>query len=66
MLMPASPYVVFRAKDNLSIAAQPIGIGQCLRIFPKKYNRKNEVSNNKNARVTKKKRTNRHIQLTFV
>ena len=36
MTPSASPYAVFKAEEWVSAVAQPIGIGQCLRLTPKK------------------------------
>ena len=36
MTPSASPYAVFKAEECVSAVAQPIGIGQCLRLAPKK------------------------------
>ena len=36
MTSSASPYAVFKAEEWVSAVAQPIGIGQCLRLTPKK------------------------------
>ena len=37
MPLSSSPYAVFRAADWSSLVADPIGIGQCLRIKQKKH-----------------------------
>ena len=36
MTPSASPYAVFKAEEWISAVAQPIGIGLCLRLTPKK------------------------------
>ena len=36
MTPSASPYAVFKAEEWVSAVGQPIGIGQCLRLTPKK------------------------------
>jgi len=43
MTSSASPYAVFQAEDWSPSVASPIGIGQCLRIQPKKCYRRNGI-----------------------
>ena len=66
MTPSASPYAVFKAEEWLSAVAQPIGIGQCLRLAPKKLapirsSIKKKVSGNSLRKVYSKK----HVQLAF-
>ena len=65
MTLSASPYALFRAEDRLPATAQPIGIGQCLRIAPKKYYRKNTSINKKSGTTLRKQPLNEAVQLAF-
>ena len=65
MTLPASPYAVFHPEQWNSLAAQPIGIGQCLRITPKKYYRRNSSLKKKTVNDKKIKHSNVSVQLSF-
>ena len=65
MTPSASPYAVFKAEEWVSAVAQPIGIGQCLRLTPKKlapirYSVKKKSGNSFSKEFSKK-----HVQLAF-
>ena len=65
MIPSASPYAVFKAEEWVSAVAQPIGIGQCLRLTPKKlapirYSVKKKSGNSLRKGLPKK-----HVQLAF-
>ena len=65
MTPSASPYAVFKADEWVSAVAQPIGIGQCLRLTPKKlapirYSVKKRSGNSLRKGFSKK-----HVQLAF-
>ena len=61
----ASPYAVFRAEEWTSSVAQPIGIGQCLRLNPKGkvHFRASFKKNSTNA--LNKAFFAKHVQLAF-
>ena len=65
MAPSASPYAVFKADDWDSAVASPIGIGQCLRIQPKKYYKKNVIQKKSNGNTLKKVPSKSHVQLAF-
>ena len=65
MALPSSPYVIFRAKEGLPAAAQPIGLGHYLRIVPKKYYRKSVSSKNVGGDESSKKLLSTPVQLSF-
>ena len=55
MTLSASPYAVFRAEEWVSAVAQPIGIGQCLRLTPKKLTPiRSSIKNKKNGNTLRK------------
>ena len=65
MTPSASPYAVYKAEEWVSAVAQPIGIGQCLRLTPKKlspmrYSVKKNSDNSLRKGFSKK-----HVQLAF-
>ena len=65
MTPSASPYAVFKVEEWVSAVAQPIGIGQCLRLTPKKlapirYSVKKRSGNSLRKGFSKK-----HVQLAF-
>ena len=61
----ASPYAVFKAEEWVSAVAQPIGIGQCLRITPKKLAPIRSSIKNKNSIPLRKVFSKKHVQLAF-
>ena len=65
MAPTSSPYAVFRASDWSPVVAEPIGLGQCLRIQPKKYYRKNGIQKKSNGNTWKKVPSKSHVQLSF-
>ncbi len=65
MSFPSSPYSVFRAEDFDFSRAEPIGIGQCVRIAPKKYYSNRVPSKMENGNSSKKKRLILPVQLSF-
>ena len=64
MTPSASPYAVFKAEEWVSAVAQPIGIGQCLRLTPKKL-APIRSSDKKSGISLKKGLSKKHIQLAF-
>ena len=62
MTLSASPYAVFKAEEWVSAVGQPIGIGQCLRLTPKKLASIKKKSSNS----LRKGFSKNHVQLTFV
>jgi len=65
MTSASSPYAVFRAGDFGLPSYSPIGIGQCLRISPKKYYTKKDIQTAKNGSISKKGSIKDHVQLKF-
>ena len=65
MTSVSSPYAVFRATDWSSAVASPIGIGQCIRLKPKKYYPKNGFHRKKVGNISKKESLKKHVQLAF-
>ncbi len=65
MTPSASPYAVFKAEEWVSAVAQPIGIGQCLRLAPKKLSpiRLSIKKNSDNS--LRKGLSKKHVQLAF-
>ena len=64
MTPSASPYAVFRAEEWVSAVAQPIGIGQCLRLTPKKL-APIRYSVKKSGNSLRKGFSKKHVQLAF-
>ena len=65
MIPASSPYVVFRASDLSSVAAQPIGLRQCLRVQPKKLYPKSDINKKNVEGISKKDLLRCHVQLSF-
>ena len=65
MTLSASPYAVFKAEEWVSAAAQPIGIGQCLRLTPKKLAPIRSSTNKKSCISLRKRFPKKHVQLAF-
>ena len=65
MTSVSSPYAVFKASDWSSAVASPIGIGQCIRLKPKKYYPKNVSQKRKIGNISKKESLKSHVQLAF-
>ena len=65
MTPSASPYAVFKAEEWISAVAQPIGIGQCLRLTPKKLApiRSSVMKNSGNS--LRKGFSKKQVQLAF-
>ncbi len=64
-MAPSSPYAVFRASDWSPVVAQPIGLRQCLRVQPKKFNLKSDMQKRSVGTISKKVCSNSHVQLAF-
>ncbi len=65
MTPPASPYAVFRSEEWVSGVAQPIGIGQCLRLTPKKLVPIRSSIKKKSDNSLRKGFSKKHVQLSF-
>ena len=65
MTPSASPYAVFKAEEWVSAVAQPIGIGQCLRLTPKKLTQIRSPINKRSNNSLKKGFSKKHVQLAF-
>ena len=65
MTLSASPYAVFKADEWVSPVAQPIGIGQCLRLTPKKLSPIRSLVKKKRSNSFKKVFSKKHVQLAF-
>ena len=65
MTPSASPYAVFRAEEWVSAVAQPIGIGQCLRLAPKKLAPIRYSVKKKSGNSLRKGFSKKHVQLAF-
>ena len=65
MTLSASPYSVFKAEEWVSAVAQPIGIGQCLRLTPKKLAQIRYSVNKKSGNSLRKGFSKKHVQLAF-
>ena len=65
MTSSASPYAVFKAEEWVSAVAQPIGIGQCLRLSPKKLAPIRYSFKKKNGNSLRKDFSKKHVQLAF-
>ena len=65
MTLSASPYAVFNAEEWVSAVAQPIGIGQCLRLTPKKLGQIRSSMKEKSRNSLRKGFTKKHVQLSF-
>ena len=65
MTPPASPYAVFKAEEWVSAVVQPIGIGQCLRLTPKKLSPIRSSISKKSCNSLIKGFSKKHVQLSF-
>jgi hypothetical protein len=65
MTPSASPYAVFKAEEWVSAVAQPIGIGQCLRLTPKKLAPIRYSVKKKSGNSLRKGFSKKHVQLAF-
>ena len=66
MTPSASPYAVFKAEEWVSAVAQPIGIGQCLRLAPKKLSPiRSSIKKKKSGNSLRKGYSKKHVQLAF-
>ena len=65
MTPSASPYAVFKAEEWVSAVAQPIGIGQCLRLTPKKHAPISSFVKKKSGNSLRKGFSKKHVQLAF-
>ena len=65
MTSSASPYAVFKAEEWVSVVAQPIGIGQCLRLTPKKLTPNSSSVKKKSGNSLRKGFSKKHVQLAF-
>ena len=65
MTPSASPYAVFKAEEWVSVVAQPIGIGQCLRLTPKKLAPIRYSVKRKSGNSLRKGFSKKHVQLAF-
>ena len=65
MTPSASPYAVFKAEEWVSAVAQPIGIGQCLRLTPKKLAPISSSIKKKSGNSLRKGFSKKHVQLAF-
>ena len=65
MTPSASPYAVFKAEEWVSAIAQPIGIGQCLRLTPKKLTPIGSSIKKKSSNSLRNGFSKKHVQLSF-
>ena len=65
MTYSASPYAVFKAEKWASAVVQPIGIGQSLRLTPKKLVPIRSSIKKMSANSLKKGISKKHVQLAF-
>ena len=65
MASVSSPYALVQASDWSSAVASPIGIGQCIRINPKKFYPKSVTTQKRNGTISKKTLLSTHVQLAF-
>ncbi|WP_320667483.1 hypothetical protein [Prochlorococcus sp. MIT 1307] len=65
MAPASSPYAVFRASDWSPVVAEPIGLGQCLRIQPKKYYPQRDIQKKSNGNTLGKVPPKSYVQLAF-
>ena len=66
MTSSASPYSVFHAEEWVSTVPQPIGIGQCLRLTPKKLAPIRFSFKTRSSTSLKKQFSKKYVQLAFV
>ncbi len=65
MTPSSSPYAVFKPEDWVSALDQPIGIGQCLRLPPKKLAPSRSSIKKKSGNTLRKVFSKKHVQLAF-
>ena len=65
MTPSASPYALFKAEEWVSAVAQPIGIGQCLRLSSKKLAPIRSSIKKKRPDSLRKGYSKKHVQLAF-
>ena len=65
MTPSSSPYAVFKAEEWVSAVAQPIGIGQCLRLSTKKLAPIRYSVKKKSGNSLRKGFSKKHVQLAF-
>ena len=65
MALSASPYTEFRVEEWLSDVAQPIGIGQCLRLAPRNCDPIKSSIQYKKGNSLKIEFYKKHVQLAF-
>ena len=65
MTPSASPYAVFRSEEWVSEVAQPIGIGQCLRLTPTNLAPIRSSVKKKIGKSLRKGFSKKHVQLAF-
>ena len=65
MTQSASPFAVFRAEECVSGVAQPIEIGQCLRLTPKKLAPIRSSVKKMSGNSFRKGLSKKHVQLAF-
>ena len=65
MTPSSSPYAVFKAEEWVSDVAQPILIGQCLRLAPKKLATNRSSLKKKSCISLRKGFSSKHVQLAF-
>ena len=65
MTPSASPYAVFNAEEWVSAVAQPIGIGQCLRLTPKKLAPIRSSIKKRSGNSSRNAFSKKHVQLAF-
>ena len=65
MTPSASPYAVFKADEWVSAVAKPIGIGQSLRLTPKKLVPVKSSERKKDRNILRKGFIKKHVQLAF-
>jgi len=64
MASPASPYATFKAEDWM-LPPAPIGIGQCVRVRPKKRYQENASTQKKNGSISNMELSKNPVQLAF-
>ena len=65
MTPSASPYAVFKAEEWVSAIAHPVGIGQCLRLSPKKLAPIRSLVKKKSVDSLRRRFSKKHVQLAF-
>ena len=65
MTLSASPYAVFKAEEWVFPVAQPIGIGQCLRLTQKKVSPIRSSVKKMSGNSLRKRFSKKYVQLAF-